>query len=110
MIKITVFYPYTEGAHFDMDYYTTKHIAVHKQDPNVKGIVIEEGVGPFRKDGKPAFVCIAHFFYESLEKLKESRTPEKEARQVADIQNFTDIKPYNQYSEIAFADISSLKL
>lgn len=30
MVKLTVMYPWHEGYRFDMDYYTNKHIAIHK--------------------------------------------------------------------------------
>ena len=102
MVKLTVMYPRHEGCQFDMDYYTQKHIAIHKADPAVLGIVIEEGQNAFRALGVPEMVCVAHFFYESIGKLNESRTPEKGARQLADIPNFTDITPCDQISEVEF--------
>lgn len=107
MVKLTVMYPWHEGFRFDMDYYTQKHIAIHKQDPNVLGIIIEEGLSAFRGGSIPEMVCVAHFFYESIGKLNESRTPEKGKRQLADLPNFTDITPQDQISEVEYIDLGS---
>lgn len=102
MVKLTVMYPYQEGCHFDMDYYVNHHINIHKEDPNVLGIIIEQGENAFRGGDTPGMVCVAHFFYESIGKLDESRTPEKGKRQWADLKNFTDITPVDQISEVEF--------
>ncbi|MGM9521794.1 MAG: EthD family reductase [Oscillospiraceae bacterium] len=106
---MTVMYPYSEGCRFDMDYYVNRHIAIHRQDPNVLGILVEEGKTPFRREGEPELVCAAHFFYESIGKLNESRTPEKAKIQLADIPNFTNIRPVNQISEVEYFKIPSIK-
>ena len=101
-------YPYKEGYRFDMDYYVNHHINIHKEDPNVLGIIIEKGENAFRGGDTPGMVCVAHFFYESIGKLDESRTPEKGKKQWADLINFTDITPVDQISEVEF--ISQLNL
>ena len=102
MVKLTVMYPYSPGCRFDMDYYINHHIAIHKADPNVLAIIIEQGKDGFRQSPTPEMVCMAHFFYESIGKLNESRTPEKAKRQEADLPNFTDIIPQDQISEVEF--------
>ena len=102
MVKLTVMYPWHEGCHFDMDYYVNHHIAIHKTDPLVLGILIEKGENAFRGGDQPPMACVAHFFYESIGKLNESRTEEKARRQLADIPNFTDITPFDQISEVEF--------
>ena len=108
MVKLTVMYPWHEGYRFDMEYYTQKHIDVHKKDPNVLGIIIEEGQSAFRGGDTPEMVCVAHFFYDSIGKLNESRTPEKGKIQLADLPNFTDIIPCDQISEVEYFDIAGL--
>lgn len=105
MVKLTVMYPYREGCRFDMEYYVNHHIAIHKQDPNVLGIIIEQGLNAFRGGEIPEMACVAHFFYESIGKLNESRTPEKAVKQLADLPNFTDITPFDQISEIEFSNL-----
>ena len=71
MVKLTVMYPYQEDFTFDFDYYVNHHIAVHKADPNVLGIIIEKGCNAFRGGDIPGLVCAAHFFYESIGTLNE---------------------------------------
>lgn len=105
MVKLTVMYPYHPGCRFDMDYYVNRHIAIHKQDPLVLGIIIEQGESAFRQGPVPGLVCAAHFFYESIGTLNESRTPEKGKRQAADLPNFTDITPQDQISEVEYFDL-----
>ena len=107
MVKLTVMYPWIEDYFFDMDYYLNRHIAVHKADPNVWGIIIEEGRSLFRREGRIDNVCIAHFFYESIGKLNESRTPELQKKQMEDIHNFTNIIPLNQISEVEYINIDT---
>lgn len=108
MVKLTVMYPYQDGCRFDMDYYTNHHIAIHKEDPAVLGIIIEQGCNAFRNGETPGMVCVAHFFYESIGKLNESRTPEKGRRQLADLINFTDIVPVDQISEVEYLELRTL--
>lgn len=107
MVKLTVMYPYREGCRFDMDYYVNRHIAIHKEDPAVLGIIIEQGCNAFRNGKDPGMVCVAHFFYESIGKLNESRTEEKGRRQLTDLVNFTDITPVDQISEVEYLDLGS---
>ena len=108
MVKLTVMYPYQEGCRFDMDYYTNHHIAIHKEDPAVLGIIIEQGSNAFRNGALPGMVCVAHFFYESIGKLDESRTDIKSKRQRADLVNFTDIVPVDQISEVEYMDLPDM--
>lgn len=108
MVKLTVMYPYQENYRFDMEYYTNHHIAIHKEDPDVLGIIIEQGSDAFRNGEIPGMVCVAHFFYESIGKLNESRTPEKGKRQLTDLVNFTDITPIDQISEVEYFDLSGV--
>lgn len=105
MVKLTVMYPYREGCRFDMEYYVNHHITVHRNDPKVLGILIERGENGFRGGVTPPMICTAHFFYASIGDLNESRTPEKGARQLADLPNFTDIEPVDQISEVEFLDL-----
>ena len=41
MIKFSVLYPYKKGAWFDSKYYSKHHIAPYRNDPLVKGIIVE---------------------------------------------------------------------
>jgi uncharacterized protein (TIGR02118 family) len=46
MIKVSVFYPNSAGAKFDMAYYTTKHMPMVKRlVASCKSIAAEQGLG-----------------------------------------------------------------
>ena len=45
MVKVTIFYPNSPGARFDMNYYTTSHMPmVQKKVSTCKGIAAEKGL------------------------------------------------------------------
>ena len=49
MIKVTVFYPNSDGARFDMDYYRDRHMSMVRERLGAacKGIAVEQGLaGP----------------------------------------------------------------
>lgn len=105
MVKFSVMYPNSEGAVFNMDYYINKHMADSRANPAVKGIIIEKGLTGREPNSKPPYICVAHVFYESMEAMMATRTPERSAKLRADIPNFTNIKPIHQVSEIVFGNM-----
>ena len=109
MILFSVFYPYSEGCWFDSKYYAEKHVRCYADDPLVKGILIESG--NYTRDFKnpPRYAAAAHFFYDSIEDLERSRSPERTARQKQDNVNFTNIPPRNLISEIAYLDLETIR-
>ena len=57
MIKVSVFYPNSPDAKFDMMYYTTKHMPmVQKKVAGCKGIAAEQGLAG-GSPGAAAFEC-----------------------------------------------------
>ena len=60
MIKVGVFYPYSDGAKFDMNYYVSKHMpmAREKFGSACKGMGIEQGVAGGAPGSPPAFVAM----------------------------------------------------
>jgi len=101
MIKLTVMYPNTEDLEFDKKYYTTEHSqllsellgnAVKASDINV-GLT---GASP----AQPApYVVIANLTFESLESFQQSFGVNAE-KILADLPNFTNVKPVVQISEV----------
>lgn len=108
MIKFSVLYPNSAGAWFDSKYYCESHIAPYQKDPLVKGIIVESGncTRDFKKP--PRYLCIAHFFYETMEDLYASRSPERVAKQIEDNVNFTNITGFNLVSKIPYLNITEL--
>ena len=64
MIRFSVFYPKTEGATFDHDYYRDKHVPLAVKTWGLDGskVEIDKGIdGPY--------VATVHFTFESLEAM-----------------------------------------
>ena len=93
MIRFSVFYPSTEGATFDHDYYRNKHVPLAVKTWGLAGAEIDKGVdGPY--------VAAVHFKFASLEALRAAMGAEGTGDILADVANYTSIAPVIQTSEI----------
>jgi uncharacterized protein (TIGR02118 family) len=93
MIRLSVFYPATEGATFDHDYYRDKHVPLCVQTWGPSGAHIEKGLdGPY--------VAAVHIDFESPEALQAAMANEGTGAIMADVANYTTIAPVLQTSEI----------
>jgi uncharacterized protein (TIGR02118 family) len=99
MIKASVMYPNGDDATFDMDYYCKKHMALVREllGVTVKGIGVDQGIG---EPGSPApFVAIGHLMFDSVEDF-QSAIATHGPKLMADIPNYTNIRPTIQVSEV----------
>jgi uncharacterized protein (TIGR02118 family) len=95
VIRFSVFYPETEGARFDFDYYRDKHIplAIERWGIARSNVSIEKGLnGPY--------VAAAHFTFESQDALQGKLASESTGAVMADMANYTTISPVVQTSEV----------
>ena len=93
MIRLSVFYPVTEGASFDHDYYRDKHVPLAVRTWGLESAEIDKGVdGPY--------VAAVHFTFDSLDALQQAMAAEGTADVLADVANYTSIAPVLQTSEI----------
>jgi uncharacterized protein (TIGR02118 family) len=93
MIRMSVFYPQTEGATFDHDYYRDSHVPLAVKTWNPLRTEIDRGVnGPY--------VAAVHFFFESLDQMQQATAVDGSAAIGADVANYTSIRPLRQISEI----------
>ena len=93
MIRVSVFYPTTEGASFDHDYYKNKHIPLCLKTWGISDAEIDKGVnGPY--------VAAVHFKFESMDALGAAMGNPGTADIMADVANYTTIAPVMQTSEI----------
>jgi uncharacterized protein (TIGR02118 family) len=93
MIRLSVFYPKTEGATFDHDYYRDKHVPLAAQTWGLSGAEIDKGVdGPYE--------AAVHFKFESLEAVQAAMGSPDTGKVLADVANYTTIQPVLQTSEI----------
>jgi uncharacterized protein (TIGR02118 family) len=93
MIRLSVFYPSSEGATFDHDYYRNKHVPLAVKTWGLEGAEIDRGVdGPY--------VAAVHFKFDSPEALAAAMGNENTGDVLADVANYTSIAPVLQTSEI----------
>ncbi|MDE1167929.1 MAG: EthD family reductase [Pseudomonas sp.] len=101
MIKVSVLYPYQEGARFDHDYYRDKHMTLLKArmgDACLK-YSVDKGLGGATPGSKPLYLAMCHFYCESVEAFQNSFGPHA-AEINGDIVNYTDLTPVIQISEV----------
>ena len=93
MIRLSVYYPTTEGATFDHDYYRDKHVPLAVKTWGLEGAEVDKGIdGPY--------VAAVHFKFESLEALAAAMGSAGTRDVLADVANYTTIKPVRQTSEM----------
>jgi uncharacterized protein (TIGR02118 family) len=93
MIRMSVFYPSTDGATFDHDYYRDNHVPLAVKTWGLDGAEIDRGMnGPY--------VAAVHFRFESEEALGAAMAAEGTGAIMADVANYTNITPVMQTSEI----------
>jgi uncharacterized protein (TIGR02118 family) len=93
MIRLSVFYPTTEGATFDHDYYRDKHVPLCLKTWGLSDAEIDRGVnGPY--------VAAVHFKFDSEEDLQAAMTGDGIGEIMGDIANYTTISPVIQTSEM----------
>ncbi len=93
MIRLSVFYPTTEGATFDHDYYRDSHIPLAVKTWGLDGAEIDRGLdGPY--------VAAVHFRFPSQDAMNKAMQAEGTPAIMADVANYTTITPVLQTSEI----------
>lgn len=93
MIRMSVFYPATDGATFDHDYYKTTHVPLALKAWGLDSAEIDKGVnGPY--------VAGVHFKFASQDALNAAMGSPDTGAVLADVANFTTIAPVLQTSEI----------
>jgi uncharacterized protein (TIGR02118 family) len=93
MIRLSVFYPKSDGATFDHDYYRDKHVPLALKTWGMSDAEIDRGLdGPY--------VAAVHFKFESQEALAAAMTAPGTPEVMADVANYTNITPVMQTSEV----------
>jgi uncharacterized protein (TIGR02118 family) len=93
MIRLSVYYPTTDGASFDHDYYRDKHVPLAVRTWGLDGAEIDKGIdGPY--------VAAVHFRFASMDAVQKAMGAAGTADVLADVANYTTIAPVLQTSEI----------
>lgn len=93
MIRMSVFYPASEGATFDHDYYRDHHVPLCQSTWNPVSATIDKGV-----DGPN--VAAVHLTFDSPEAMQAAMASEGSGAVLADVANYTTIAPVIQVSEV----------
>jgi uncharacterized protein (TIGR02118 family) len=101
MFKFSVMYPNQESARFDIDYYRTKHMDLVERHLKSFGLVRTEVLKGISGGGEqPApYICIGNLYFETMEGFVKGMAASGGILR-ADIDQFTDIAPVRQFSEI----------
>jgi uncharacterized protein (TIGR02118 family) len=106
MVKISMLYPNTPGARFDMDYYLRQHMPVSiaklSAAAGYQSVSVEQGIGGEQPGSAPAYIAMCHYVFDTAEDFLAGFLPHQDLLQ-SDISNYTDIQPLIQFSEVAIA-------
>jgi uncharacterized protein (TIGR02118 family) len=101
VIKVSVMYPYQEGARFDHDYYRDRHMPLLKtrMGDHCRYYTIDRGVAGSAPGQPPTYVAMCHVFCDSFDAFQAGFGPH--AKEIlGDIANYTDLQPVLQVSEV----------
>jgi uncharacterized protein (TIGR02118 family) len=101
MIKVSVMYPNSSNATFDIDYYCNTHIPMVMEllGDALKSGNVDSGLAGGEPGQAPAFIAMGHMTFNSIEEFQKSFGPNA-GKIMADLPNFTNLQPQIQISEI----------
>ena len=100
MIRITVLYPNSDGAKFDMGYYTGKHMPMAKARlPGCRSVGADLGMAGGTPGSKPTYIAIGYLTFDSVADF-EKAFAQNGAEVIADVPNYTNVQPVLQINEV----------
>jgi len=101
VVKVSVFYPNSDGCKFDMNYYLTKHMPMVQQKLGAacKSIAVEQGIAGGAPGAPATFVAMGHLYFDSTDAFQAAFGPHAQTI-LADIPNYTNTQPTIQISEV----------
>jgi uncharacterized protein (TIGR02118 family) len=104
MIKVSVFYPNDEGAHFDMEYYRGRHLPMVRARLGTacKGVAVEHGLAGGAPGSRPAFIVMGHMYFDTVEAFQASFGPHA-TEIMQDVPKYTNLQPILQISEVTIS-------
>jgi uncharacterized protein (TIGR02118 family) len=101
MIKVSVFYPNSQGSTFDMKYYTGTHMPMLKAKLGAacRRVEVDQGVAGGARGSAPPYTAIGHLFFDSVEAFQAAFGPHANTI-LSDVPNYTNTQPTLQISEI----------
>src|SRR5215831_18024485 len=105
-IKVSILYPSTPGARFDLRYYVEKHmprsIELLSAHQGFESVSVERGAAGAEPGSAAAFVAMCHFGFRSVEDFLAAFMPHAAELQ-GDMPKYTDISPIIQINEVLIA-------
>lgn len=101
MIKVTILYPKTDSATFDMDYYQNKHFPLLEKllGDSLKFTEIDKGIAGRTSEDPIPYAAIGYLYFDKVSAYKNSFGPH--AQEIRDdIKKYTNIVPVVQISEV----------
>ncbi|XOV93564.1 MAG: EthD family reductase [Bacteroidota bacterium] len=100
-IKVSVFYPNSEGSTFDLDYYCNKHMPMVKNllGDALKSTGVDKGLVGGTPNQPAPYSAIGHLYFDSIADFQNSFGPHAQTI-MADAANYTNVQPSVQISEI----------
>jgi uncharacterized protein (TIGR02118 family) len=107
MVKISILYPNTPDATFDMEYYLRTHMPMSlerlRTHPGFVALSVERGVPGPQSELPPSYVAMCHYTFTTAEAFVEAFTPHAAVLQ-GDIARYTTIAPIIQFSAVEIAE------
>ena len=107
MVKISILYPQSPEARFDMDYYLGTHMPMSigklSAHPGYRGVSVERGVAAPQSGLPPAYVAVCSYLFNSADDFVAAFIPHADVLQ-ADIARYTTIAPVVQFSTVEIAE------
>jgi uncharacterized protein (TIGR02118 family) len=101
MIKVSVLYPNSPDARFDMAYYVDRHMPMVRDliGGALKGINVEQGLAGGQPGAPAPYVALGHLLFESVDVFQAAFAQHSDAI-LADIPNYTNTQPTVQVSQV----------
>jgi uncharacterized protein (TIGR02118 family) len=101
MIKISVMYPNSPGAHFDEAYYRDQHMPMVQRlmGSYCKYYAVDRALAGATPDANAPYIAMGHLFCESVAAFEAGFGPHAQEI-MADIPNYTGQTPVLQFSEV----------
>ncbi len=101
MIKVSVMYPNSTEATFDLSYYRDRHMpmAHERLGDACKGTAIDIGLGGGAPGSPAPYIAIGHLYFDSVQAFQEAFGAHA-AEITADVPNYTNTEPVFQICEV----------
>jgi uncharacterized protein (TIGR02118 family) len=101
MIRVSVLYPNSPGAKFDINYYLTKHMPMVKEKSGgaCKSMAVEQGIAGGEPGAPATYIAMGHLTFDSVEAFQVVFAQHGQTF-LADIPNYTNVQPLIQLSDV----------